>query len=415
MKKTTTFLALSMLLFAIDSSVHGKTIILKIGTSIKAGMTPPANQIGGIDTQINVPAGAAPRLVEGGYDGQVDITSSGVAAGINSIVDASYTAGANNTGGTIHLVLVAQGQDNTTFGFGEFATIVFDAPDGSTTKDSDFIYVPAYILGADGVTDLMSTVDIMTAKEKDFNRNSKADILWRNASTGQNSFWLMNDTAIRRELLLASHATTSWEIGGIGDFNADGKPDILWRNPATGQNQISLMNDTSVTSDVTIQSLSGTSWSIGGTGDFNTDGKPDILWRNSSTGQNMIWYMNGTSVAGTTTIRSLTSASWGIGGTGDFDGDGKPDILWRNSSTGQNTLWLMDGPDYRNSASIPSRYGGSWRVGGIGDFDADGKPDILWRNSSTAQNDIWFMNGTIIKGGALIESLPYAYWSIELH
>jgi len=404
-----------MLLFTIDSYVHGKTIILKIGTGIKAGMTPPANQIGGIDSQINVPVGATPRLVEEGLPGQVDITSSGVAVGINPIIGASYTAGSNNTGGTIRLILVAQGQNNITFGFGEFASIVFNVSDSSTIKDSDFTYEPIDIYASDGITDLMSSIGIVTAKEKDFNSNSKTDILWRNSSTGQNAIWLMNDTSIRREFLLVSHAATSWVIGGIGDFNADGKPDILWRNSSSGQNQISLMNGTSVTSDVSIQSLSGTSWSIGGIGDFNTDGKPDILWRDSSTGQNQVWLMDGTSVNSTITIRSLASASWRIGGTGDFDADGKPDILWRNSSTGQNTLWLMDGTIYKISASIPSRYSASWSVGGIGDFDADGKPDILWRNSSTTQNDIWFMNGTIIKSGALIQSLPYAYWNIELH
>jgi len=69
----------------------------------------------------------------------------------------------------------------------------------------------------------------------DFNSDGKPDIVWRNRSTGQNSVWLMNGTALVSGASLTPVADANWEIVGTADFNGDGKVDLLWRNRSTGR------------------------------------------------------------------------------------------------------------------------------------------------------------------------------------
>lgn len=49
-----------------------------------------------------------------------------------------------------------------------------------------------------------------------------------------------------------------------GDFNADGEPDILWRNQTTGRNTAWLMNGTALTKSATLSDEADLAWKMRG-------------------------------------------------------------------------------------------------------------------------------------------------------
>ena len=69
--------------------------------------------------------------------------------------------------------------------------------------------------------------------------------MWRNGATGEDHLFLMNGTAV---LETSSYANSvpdpDWKIVGTGDYDGDGHTDILWRNASTGDNLVFLMSTT---------------------------------------------------------------------------------------------------------------------------------------------------------------------------
>src|SRR5438105_9807647 len=119
----------------------------------------------------------------------------------------------------------------------------------------------------------------------DLSGDAHSDILWRNASTGENYLYPMNGTAILAgEGPLRTVADLNWTIAGIGDFDGDGRADILWRNTSTGQNYIYLMNGTSILTEGYLRTVAAQRWQVAGIGDFDGDGKEDDLWWNRGIG-----------------------------------------------------------------------------------------------------------------------------------
>ena len=129
------------------------------------------------------------------------------------------------------------------------------------------------------------------------------------------------------------------------DFDGDGKADILWRNISTGENYIWLMNGLSTASQGSVNFVDPASgWQVKGIGDFDGDGKADIVWRNSTSGENYLYPMDGTTIKPTRgSFRTVADLAWQIVAVGDYDGDGKADVLWRHATSGENYLYPMDG------------------------------------------------------------------------
>ena len=92
----------------------------------------------------------------------------------------------------------------------------------------------------------------------------------------------------------------AWQVVGTRDFNRDAKPDLLWRNQSTSRVAVSYMDGLTLTGIAATSPpvLANPDWFIQGTGDFNGDGMPDLLWRNPPTGLIAVTFMNGVAVTG---------------------------------------------------------------------------------------------------------------------
>jgi serine protease len=234
------------------------------------------------------------------------------------------------------------------------------------------------------------------AKQRDFNGDFRADLLWRANAGGAYGIWLMNGTTatVTAGIGLAS----PWQVTHTADFSGEGRHDLLLRDTAAGTTSLWLMNGVTFTSVATL--LADPNWTATHTGDFNGDGRADIVWRHAPSGTTSLWLMNGTTFAGGATL--LVSPAWQVLFTGDFDGDGKDDLLWRNATTGETAIWLMNGAAYASGAVI--LVSTAWTPTHTGDFNGDGRTDIIWRNAATGQTALWMMNGFLMAGGSILVS-----------
>ncbi|BAZ40804.1 FG-GAP repeat-containing protein [Calothrix sp. NIES-4101] len=260
----------------------------------------------------------------------------------------------------------------------------------------------------DGTKPVIRTFDVTvsavnnSAKEKhDFDGDRKAEILWRNLSTGENAIWKLNEFAIDGFAPITPEIKDSnLKIIMTGDFNGDNKADIFWRNTATGENSIWLrngFNDFDLNSKQTI-TYAPISWDMVATGDLNGDNKDDLVWRNQTTGESGVWFMDSFTVNPQFFSNKVIPTDWEITGVGYFDTDNKADVVWRNKVTGENALWLMDGAQLKQARFITTITDKNWKIVAVNDSNNDGKDDILWRNQATGEIALWFVDTTKLDG-----------------
>jgi Ca2+-binding RTX toxin-like protein len=288
---------------------------------------------------------------------------------------------------------------------GTGTNILLDKPDGEPDE------LIGIILNSTGLNLTSSAFQYVTSKpvRNDFNDDQRADILWRNTSTGNVYIYQMNGLDIASEGSVRT-VSLDWKIAGTGDFNGDKKSDILWRNSNNGETYLYQMNGSTVTNEGSVSTIS-LNWQIAGTGDFNGDSKSDILWRNQTTGEVLIDQMDGSTIASEESIRTV-NLDWKIAGTGDFNGDSKSDILWRNSITGDVVIYQMNGFNVASEQTVRN-VSNDWVIEGVDDFNNDGKSDILWRNSNSGNVYGYLMNGFTIANEGSIGQVPIATgWEI---
>jgi hypothetical protein len=269
------------------------------------------------------------------------------------------------------------------------------------------------ILAGEGYLRSVTDQNWQVAGLGDFDGDGRADILWRNSSTGENYVYFMNGVSIVNEGFLRTVPDQNWQVAGVGDFNGDGKSDILWRNASTGENYVYQMNGTLIIGEGYLRTVADLDWKVAGVGDFDGSGRADILWRHATSGDNYLYLMNGLSIAGEDYLRTVADTTWEVKGVGDLDGDGRADIVWRNSASGENYAYLMNGVSIVNEGYLRAVADPTWQIAALGDYDGDGKTDILWRNASSGDNYLYPMDGLAIRPSeGYVRSVPPGAWMI---
>ena len=95
-----------------------------------------------------------------------------------------------------------------------------------------------------------------------------------------------------------------------GDYNADNRADLIWRNQTSGQVYGMLLDGPAITQQGLFYSEPNTAWRIIGNGDFDGNGNDDLLWWNDQTGQTYRMSMNGLTVAGGAPIYQEPNVAW---------------------------------------------------------------------------------------------------------
>jgi hypothetical protein len=228
----------------------------------------------------------------------------------------------------------------------------------------------------------------------DVNGDGKADVIWRNSTSGTVAVWLMDGVTIT-SVGFPGSTSMDWEIEQIGDVNNDGKVDLVWRNTNSGVVAVWLMNGATIASSGFLGGVPAV-WQIAGLGDVNADGKADVIWQHSLNGTVAVWIMNGLSIT-SVGFPGSTSTDWEIAGMGDVDGNGTSDVVWRNTNSGAVAVWLMSGATMTSSGFFAGK-GSEWEIEQVGDVDGDGKADVVWRNTNNGALEVWLLNGLAIIG-----------------
>jgi FG-GAP-like repeat len=204
----------------------------------------------------------------------------------------------------------------------------------------------------------------------DTNNDTKSDILWRQKSTGVVAIWLL-DASRANGLAAATVAQKitapidlGYKIVAFKDLTGDGKADVTWRNDSTGKVAFWEIDGAdfarTANGDFTVSTRElanpvPPSYFIAGVSDFDGDGKADLLWRNSQSGEVGVWLTDLTSSSGFklqrefsyiddatgAEVRLAPGGQYTVEAVRDFNGDGKADIFWRDISAGATGVWTV--------------------------------------------------------------------------
>ena len=208
--------------------------------------------------------------------------------------------------------------------------IYFWPMDGNTPLDE------IYVGTVDPAYDIVGTGD--------FDGDGNSDILWRHTTLGDVWIWLMDGATPKPGgQVYIDRVDPAYIVKGVGDLDADTKADIVWHHATTGEVWVWPMNGTTRLDQIWVGTVWDTGYQIQGVADFTGEGRADIVWWHTARGEVWVWTMNGATRDAETWVGTVPDTNYRIAGTGDYNGDTKADILWRNAVNGEVWVWIMDG------------------------------------------------------------------------
>jgi hypothetical protein len=185
-----------------------------------------------------------------------------------------------------------------------------------TGEDSMWLMSATAVLPGSGALPQISDQNWQVAGVADFNGDGRSDIVWRNDSTGATSIWMMNGTSLGGDSGVTQlQIGPPWRVAAVADLNGDGFADIVWRNASSGDNIVWLMHGTTLLpSSGAVLGIADLNWHIAATGDYNGDGRDDLVWRNDATGISSMWFMNGTAIGEGSGTMSNVASPWTVVG-----------------------------------------------------------------------------------------------------
>jgi hypothetical protein len=187
-----------------------------------------------------------------------------------------------------------------------------------------------------------STAGMVVIAVCDVNGDRSDDVVWRNPTSGATQIWLAgskvtgtNPSGAAAGIIYPGTQSTTMSLVACADFDGDTKADLFWRNNTTGGTQ---MWPGAVKASVTYPgTYLSAPWTPIGAGDVDGDGRADLVWYNPSTGGTKYWKAG--LKTGSTAAPTQTNSAFTPGVIGDFDGDGKADLMWVNTTSRATQIW----------------------------------------------------------------------------
>jgi YD repeat-containing protein len=197
----------------------------------------------------------------------------------------------------------------------------------------------------------------------DFDADGKDDVAYRRTSDNAVVIQFLNGLTGMGGGLVDNQTslTPDWIALGVGDFSGDGKADLVYRQPSTGSTVIQYMNGMTPAGGGHIEAdVFDSIWNLTGIGDFNGDGKDDLLFYSPTYALAEIALLDGISGnLGGGVISFEPGAGWSLLKAADFNADQRDDLLWRDPNghlyiSTMNGLSAIGGGYLTNQ--IPSDY-----------------------------------------------------------